>query len=254
MGSGVSISVITATWNCANTLTDCLQSVADQDYKNREHIIVDGASTDGTIELINSRINQISMFMSEPDTGIYDALNKGLRLANGDIVGFLHADDIFAHRSVLSRVSEAFRDDRVCAVYGDLEYVQQGDLTKVVRRWQSREFRQRDLKWGWMPAHPTLYVRREWYSRIDGFDSSYRISADYFSVLKLFTQPDFHAEYIPDVLVKMRLGGASNKSLRAIARKTREDWRALRSCNIGRVGAACAITWKNLSKLPQFLP
>lgn len=246
------ISVITATWNCANTLPDCLVSVAWQSHANREHIIIDGVSTDGTMDVINQHIEQIAAFISEPDKGIYDALNKGLQRATGDVVGFLHADDLFASADVLSIIASAFEDPSVCAVYGDLEYVSHQDTAKVIRRWQSKPFASKDLRWGWMPAHPTLYVRRDWYARIGGFDTSYRIAADYLSILKLFTQPGFKAVYLPEVLVTMRLGGASNKSLRAAINKSKEDWRALRSSGFGVAGAVRAIAWKNLSKVGQF--
>lgn len=253
MGKNIKISIVTATWNCTKTLPDCLASVARQRYDNIEHVIVDGASTDGTIDVVNRHIDQVAIFKSERDKGIYDALNKGINLATGDVVGFLHADDLYASDDVLSKVAKAFEDPNVCAVYGDLEFVSQHDTTKVIRRWQSNPFKMRDLGWGWMPAHPTLYVRREWYALIGGFEISYRIAADYLSILKLFTQPGFKAEYIPDVLVTMRLGGASNKSIKAIIKKSKEDWRALRSCNFSVPSAARAIAWKNLSKLSQFI-
>jgi glycosyltransferase involved in cell wall biosynthesis len=252
MVRNITISIVTATWNCANTLPDCLASVARQSYANREHVIVDGASTDETFNVINQHIGQIATFKCEPDKGIYDALNKGIHLATGDVVGFLHADDLYASDEVLVKIAKAFEDPEVCAVYGDLEYVSRQDTSKVIRRWQSKPFNQKDLGWGWMPAHPTLYVRRDWYAKIGGFDISYRIAADYLSILQLFTHPDFKAVYIPGVLVTMRLGGASNKSVKAIVKKSKEDWRALRSCDFSMPGALRAIAWKNLSKLRQF--
>jgi glycosyltransferase involved in cell wall biosynthesis len=252
MEKNIKISIITVTWNCAKTLPDCLASVASQNYANREHIIVDGESTDGTIEVINQHIDQIAVFKSEGDKGIYDALNKGLKLATGNVVGFLHADDFFASAAALSKIAQTFEDPTVCAVYGDLEYVSQQDTSKVIRRWQSKPFNRLDLGWGWMPAHPTLYVRRDWYTKIGGFDISYRIAADYLSILKLFTQSGFKTEYIPNVLVTMRLGGASNKSIKAIFKKSEEDWRALRSCGFSMSSALRAIIWKNLRKLSQF--
>lgn len=253
MVKNIKISVVTATWNCAKTLPDCLSSVARQNYPNLEHVIIDGASTDGTIDVIEEHIDQIDIFKSEEDKGIYDALNKGIQLATGDVVGFLHADDLYASDDVLSRIAEAFKDPMVCAVYGDLVYVSQDNTSKVIRSWQSNPFKMQDLGWGWMPAHPTLYVRRDWYSIINGFDISYRISSDYLSILKLFTQPGFRTVYIPDVLVKMRLGGASNNSIKAIIKKSKEDWRALRSCHFSVPSALRAIIWKNLSKLSQFV-
>jgi glycosyltransferase len=248
----LTISVITATWNCAETLPDCLASMASQDYAYREHIIIDGASTDGTIDVVNNHIDQVTVFRSEQDKGIYDALNKGINLASGDVVGFLHADDIYASYDVLSKITKVFEDPSVCAVYGDLEYVARHDVNQVIRRWTSNSFRQKDLGWGWMPAHPTLYVRREWYFSIGGFDRSYRIAADYLSILKMFNQTDFKSAYVPCVLVKMRLGGTSNKSLKSVMHKIGEDWRALRSCGFSFCGTVRAIAWKNFSKLSQF--
>ena len=218
----------------------------------REHIVVDGASTDGTIEVLHSHRNQLAVLQSEPDNGIYDALNKGLALASGDVVGFLHADDLYAHPDVLRRVAAAFTDPAVCAVYGDLQYVRQQDTSHVVRHWKSKPVTPNSLAWGWMPPHPTLYVRRDWYKRIGGFDTRYRIAADYLSVLQMFSQTDFKAMYLPEVLVKMRLGGASNRSLKAVLRKSAEDWRALRQVQVGAMGGAGALLWKNLSKLGQF--
>ena len=250
--SGFKVTVVTATWNCAETLPVCLESVACQTYQCVEHIIVDGASTDGTVDIIKSHSSAVQKYISEPDRGIYDALNKGVRMASGDIVGFLHADDFFASREVLSMVAESFSDPSVCAVYGDLEYVSKHDTSKVVRRWRSCAFQRCRLGWGWMPPHPTLYVRREWYSRIGGFDISYRISADYLSILQLFSQIEFKAVYLPEVLVKMRLGGVSNRSVRTILNKSKEDWRAMRKCKLNAFQIVRALVWKNLSKLSQF--
>ncbi len=252
MNTNITISVITATRNCVNTFSDCLSSIASQTFQSKQHIVVDGVSCDGTIELIERHSKQISLFKCEPDSGIYDALNKGILLSSGDIVGFLHADDLYAADDVLFKVANAFKDPSVCAVYGDLVYVKQKDTTKVVRNWKSKSFKRGDLAWGWMPAHPTLFVRREWYERIGSFDKTYRISADYLSILLLFSQPGFKAVYIPEVFVKMRLGGESNKSLKSLVHKTREDWLALRSCGFSFVGALRAIACKNLSKLGQF--
>jgi len=245
------ISIITATYNCAATLGDALDSVAAQQYGNREHVLVDGASTDGTLALLESRRSPQSSLVSEPDKGIYDALNKGIARATGEVVGFLHADDIYADDRVLQRIADAFVDPSVTAVYGDLQYVRKQDTSSVVRHWRSGPYSRSKLGWGWMPPHPALYVRREWYDRIGGFDTRYRIAADYDSILKLFSQPDFKAAYIPEVLVKMRVGGASNRSLKNILQKSREDYSALKHSGVGGAGA---LLWKNLSKLGQFLP
>lgn len=244
------ISVVTATYNCAGTVAHALDSVASQRDVDIEHLVIDGGSRDGTVDLLNARRSQLAHLVSEPDRGIYDALNKGIARARGDVVGFLHADDVYADARVLADVAGAFADPTVQAVYGDLQYVQEDDPSRVIRHWRAGEFSRRRLAWGWMPPHPSLYVRRSWYDRIGGFDTRYRIAADYFSILQLFSAPDFNAAYIPRVLVQMRLGGASNRSLSNIVRKSREDLDALQRSGVGGVGA---LLWKNASKLGQFV-
>jgi glycosyltransferase involved in cell wall biosynthesis len=246
------ISIITVTYNVRDSVRDCLSSVAAQTYPYREHVIIDGASTDGTLDVLQAHRQQLAALVSEPDRGIYDALNKGIHRAKGGVVGFLHADDVYAHPDVLRWVAEAFADPSVDAVYGDLEYVRQDDVSHVVRYWQAGPFSPHRLAWGWMPPHPTLYVRRACYARLGGFDTRYRIAADYHSILCLFSQAGFKAVYVPRVLVKMRVGGASNRSLGNIIRKSREDLDALRRTRVGALGGLGALAWKNLSKLTQF--
>lgn len=253
MKNEITISVVTATWNSVNFVSDCMNSVSQQDYKKYEHVIVDGASTDGTVELISKYLGPKSKLYSEPDGGIYDAFNKGIGLSTGEVIGFLNADDFYASSNALTQIAEAFKDPTVCAVFGDLEYVKQQDTSVIVRRWKGNQFNIRDLVYGWMPAHPTFYVRREWYDLIGGFDASYKISADYFSMLKLFSHLDFKTKYIPYCLVKMRLGGASNKSLNMLLRKSIEDWRALRSSGNGLASSILTLACKNTRKIPQFI-
>lgn len=248
----VNISILTVSFNCIETIEDCLDSVLTQTYPHREHVVIDGASQDGTLALLQARIAQLAVLVSEPDLGIYDALNKGIARASGDVVGFMHADDVYASPDVLENVAQAFADPTVCAVYGDLEYVSTYDTNKVVRRWQSKAFSTQRLAWGWMPPHPTLYVRREWYRLIGGFDIRYKISADYFSILQLFNNPEFKSVYIPKVFVKMRLGGISNRSLYSIIRKSYEDWDSLQRTGAGAWCGLRALIWKNLSKVRQF--
>lgn len=249
--ANLTISVVTATSNCDQTVKECLASVAAQTYPYREHLVMDGASTDNTLAILTAHAQQLAILKSEPDTGIYDALNKGILLAHGDVVGFLHADDVYASPDALARIAAAFEDPAVSAVYGDLQYVSKVDTAQVVRQWRSSIFTSKSLVWGWMPPHPTLYVRREWYERIGGFDTRYRIAADYLSILQMFSQADFKSVYVPEVLVKMRLGGASNRSLMNLLRKSAEDWRALRSTGMCALGGVGALVWKNLSKLGQ---
>jgi glycosyltransferase len=244
------ISVITAVFNREDTVQDALASVARQSYALIEHVIVDGASTDGTRAILEQHRENIAVLVSEPDEGIYDALNKGIARSTGDVVGFLHADDLFADERVIERIADAFRDPAIDAVYGDLVYVRRSDPSSVVRRWRAGVFSQAQLGWGWMPPHPTFYVRRAIYERLGSFDTRHRIAADYDCMLRFLGGGGIRPAYIPEVLVKMRVGGASNRSLGAILRKSREDYRALRE---NRVGGAGALIWKNLSKIRQFL-
>lgn len=246
----VKISVVTATYNCAATILDCLRSIAEQRHQDIEHILVDGASTDGTVELLHQQASRPNRIISEPDGGIYEALNKGVAHASGEIVGFLHADDLYADARVLEDVASAFQKPDVEAVYGDLIYVRKSDTDKVVRYWRSSPFARSSLARGWMPPHPTLYLRRRVYERFGGFDLSYRIAADYEFMLRVLAAIDGKVTYVPRVLVKMRLGGESNRSIRNIIRKSAEDLRALRS---NRVGGVASLLLKNGSKLGQFV-
>lgn len=243
------ISVITAVFNNRDTILDCLASVREQTYHDIQHVVIDGASTDGTSDLLHQHRSRIDVLVCEPDRGIYDALNKGIAHCNGDVIGFMHADDIYADNQVLTRVARAFVDPEVGMVFGDLQYVTKEDTSRVFRHWRAGEFSPAKLAWGWMPPHPTLYVRRDIYSRLGGFDTAFKIAADYDYVLRLFSSSSLKSVYVPDVLVKMRVGGASNRSLRNILRKCREDLEALRK---NQVGGVSALVWKNLSKLGQF--
>ena len=251
----IKISILTPTLNCVDTLPDCLSSISNQTYKNIEHIILDGKSTDGTVEVIEEYLNESNtdiIFHCKLDKGIYDALNSGLKVVTGDVVGFLHSDDLYANNDVLSKIATVFEDHSICAVYGDLQLISRQDITKVIRHWVSKPFKFRYLKWGWMPPHPTLYVRRDWYSKINGFDPTYLISADYLSILKLFGQREFRSIYLPMVFVKARLGGVSNKSFRNTILKLKEDWSALRIYGFGIVESSIALIAKNITKLKQF--
>lgn len=244
------ISIITAVLNREATVAQAIASVAGQSHVNVEHLVIDGASTDGTLAAIEHARHPTMRLFSERDGGIYEALNKGIGLATGDIVGVLHSDDFFAHGLVLEKVAAAFADPGVLAVYGDLDYVSAADTRKVVRQWRSGSFSPQKLRWGWMPPHPTLFLRREVFERHGAYDQSYRIAADYEAILRCFGREDLRPVYIPEVLVKMRLGGESNRTLRGIVNKSLEDYRALRSNGIGGVGV---LAWKNISKLSQFV-
>lgn len=247
------ISLVTATHQCVGVVADCLDTVQGQRLQTYEHLLIDGASTDGTLAILKTRIDSVTTLLSEPDDGIYDALNKGIDRSTGDVVGFLHADDLFADDCVLSDVVSTFESDpSLDAIYGDLIYVDRDNPFKVIRCWRSQPFAPYLLQRGWMPPHPTLYVRREWYRRLGGFDTSYRIAADYRFILSLFSQPGFRSQYLPRVMVKMRVGGVSNRSVSSLIRKSSEDWRALREFGFSAPQALIALGSKNLSKLSQF--
>jgi glycosyltransferase involved in cell wall biosynthesis len=243
------ISVITAVYNRADTIGEAMRSVQAQSYRPIEHVVVDGASRDATLAVVEQLRDANTCLLSEPDEGIYDAINKGLRIASGDVLGLMHSDDVFAHDHVLNRVAEAFADPRIDMVYGDLDYVAKADTSKVIRAWKAGSFSRDRLRRGWMPPHPTLYVRRHVIETHGAYDSAYRIAADYDAVLRWFGAAGLTSAYIPEVMVKMRVGGESNRSLGRIIAKSREDYRSLRRHGVGGVGT---LVWKNLSKLGQF--
>lgn len=246
------ISVITATYNCEKTLRTTLESIAAQTHPEIEHLVMDGGSTDHTMALVNAWTAHTVSSESEKDKGIYDALNKGIAKASGEIVGFLHADDVLQDAHVLEKIAKAFEDPSILAVYGDLVYVSQYDLTRVIRTWTSSPFHLQQLRDGWMPPHPTFYARRSLYERLGGFDLQYKIASDYDNMLRLLRGPDgrgIRTAYIPDVLVRMRTGGVSNKSLGNIFRKSCEDLKVARRNEIGGLGT---IAMKNISKIGQF--
>lgn len=243
------LTLITATFNCVRTLAEAFDSLDRQSYNNIEHVVIDGGSTDGTLALIQARARAgLCVYVSEPDAGIYDALNKGVRKARGDVIGFLHADDLFNDSAVLEDVARAFRDDQTDVVYGDLVYVDALDTNKVVRYWRSRPFQKRLLRWGWMPPHPTCFMRSRIYEECGKFDASFRIAGDYEHILRVFSRSGLKSIYLPRVMVQMRVGGVSNRSLRNVLRKMSEDWSALRRHHQGGV---FTVLVKNLSKVGQ---
>ena len=247
------ISIITVVYNNAATIADCINSVVSQKYPFIEHIVVDGDSTDGTQDIICKYGDKISKYVSEPDLGIYDAMNKGIGLASGNIVGLLNSDDILSDNFVLQRVSEFFSDNPdIDACYGDLCYVSQNDPTKIVRYWRSKPYKNGLFKKGWVPPHPTLYIRREIYEKYGGFDLSYRIAADFEFMLRLFATHHIRTAYLPHIMVKMRLGGTTNRNLKNILLQNLEIRRALRSHNMSS-SLAGFIVHKACSRFLQFI-
>lgn len=243
------ISIVTAVINRVGTIVETMASVHSQTYPCVEHIIQDGGSKDGTLEQMQRYANKSTRLVSEPDDGIYDAINRGIRRANGDVIGLMHSDDLFADCDVLAKVAKAFEDPGIDGTYGDLQYVAHDDTNRIVRHWKSGSYKHSQLKRGWMPPHPTLYLRRDVFERHGMYDISFGIAADYDAILRYLAIGKINLAYIPEVLVKMRLGGESNRSLERILRKSSEDLRAIRKNGVGGIGTLAA---KNLSKLGQF--
>jgi len=216
------ISIITATFNSASTVRDTLTCIGRQGHPDIEHIIVDGGSTDRTLELV-AEFPHVSRVVSGKDKGIYDAMNKGIGLATGDVIGILNSDDVYTDDEVLSDVARAFVDPDVMTVYADLQYVDSADLEKIRRHWRSGPFKPANFYFGWMPPHPTFFVRREVYERAGVFNLSIRSAADYELMLRILLKHRVPAYYIPRVIVKMRAGGMSNASLLNRLRGNKED-------------------------------
>jgi glycosyltransferase len=245
------ISVITITYNSEKTLRDTIDSVLSQTYEDIEYIIVDGKSKDSTCDIVRSYGDRITKFVSEKDAGLYDALNKGIGMATGDVVGFLHSDDLYVSADSVKLIAEAFIHFNVDSVYGDLVYVDQADTSRIVRFWRSGKFHRSKALTGWMPPHPTFYAKRKVYVDYGGFNTTFRIAADYESILRFLVRFKISTFYIPLVLVRMRVGGESNKSIKNLIRKSWEDIRAM---NINGVLFFAALFSKNASKFKQFMP
>lgn len=212
----MTISIITATYNSGRTLTDTLESVLRQSYTDIDYVIVDGGSKDNTLDIIRqyeSRFKGRMRWISEPDKGIYDAMNKGIRMAAGDVVGLLNSDDFYTSNDVLEYVAKTMSDPNVDAVYGDIHYVNDDDLTHCVRYYSSRVFRRGLMRMGFMPAHPSFYCRRTIYERYGAFDTSLRIAADFENLLRLIYVNCIRIKYIPKDFVTMRTGGASSSGM-----------------------------------------
>jgi len=245
------LSIVTVCLNSVETVEDTIKSVLIQDYKDIEYIIVDGGSTDGTIDVIEKYRERMSRFVSEPDKGIYDAMNKGLGLCTGEAVGFLNAGDFYAGEFVISRVAALMSETNVEAVYGDLEYVASNEPGKRIRRWKSQAYRNGLFEKGWHPPHPAFFVKRQVFEKYGYFNPKFKIAADYELMLRFLRKYGVSSCYIPAVLVKMRIGGKSNKNLSQIIRANIECYKAWGENGL-KVGAF-TILRKPMSKLKQYL-
>lgn len=244
-------SIITAVYNNRTFVETALLSVINQSHPDIEYIVIDGNSSDGTVEILKDYYGQgkITHFVSEPDNGIYDALNKGLTRATGDVVGFLHSDDFYVKNNILADLNDIFENNLTDAVYGDLTYVSKKNPEIIVRYWKSCMFSPSLLSKGWMPPHPTFFVKREVYLRAGFFDTGFRIAADYELMLRFLGKYKISAKYFPETIVAMRVGGASNRSIKNLFVKSYEDFIAIKRYNTGNF---VTLLLKNMSKVSQF--
>jgi glycosyltransferase involved in cell wall biosynthesis len=244
------VSIITVTYNSEKYLADCIESVKKQTYGDIEHIIIDGKSTDNTLKIIHKYSAHIASWMSESDRGIYDAINKGMRMATGDIIGVLNSDDMLASADVIMDIVALFDESGTDAVYGDLAFVHPVNTQKLLRFWKGLPYKRSRFKFGWMPAHPTFYIRRDLVSRYGEYENHYITAADYEFMARYLYQHKVKACYLPKTIVKMRTGGASNSSLYKRLRANRRDYLAMKRNGIPFAFFVSIL--KPISKIPQF--
>lgn len=243
------VSIITVVFNGERYLEGCILSVLQQDYLNIEYLIIDGGSSDGSLQIAQKYETHLAQLISEPDNGMYDAINKGIKLATGDIIGLLHADDFFADNQVISEIIKRFEETKADAVYGDLDYVDSKSL-QVTRRWRSHQYRHADFKLGWMPAHPSLYIKKHIYDRFGGYSLNFGSAADYELMVRLLFKERIKAFYLPKLMIKMRTGGQSNATFNDRLLALRHDYAAARTNHIPM--AWIAVILKKFRKVKQF--
>jgi glycosyltransferase involved in cell wall biosynthesis len=244
------VSIITVTMNSERYLSDCINSVRRQNYRDIEHIIIDGKSTDGTLNIILQNLNHISYWVSETDRGMYDAINKGLEMATGDVVGILNSDDMFATADAVKSIVDCFETTGTDTVYGDLVYVDACNTQKILRYWKGVSYKRSRFRYGWMPAHPTFYMRRELIEQYGIYENHYYTAADYEFMARYLFLHKASSQYIDTMLVKMRSGGISNENLKSRLRANRRDFLAMRKNKIPFSFFVSIL--KPLIKLPQF--
>lgn len=224
------ISIITVCRNSAKYLESCINSTINQSHKDIEYIVIDGASTDGTLSLLKSKYDKLITLVSEPDDGIYDAMNKGINLANGEIIGFLNSDDFYENDKVISKVANLFKNDTsLDCCYADLIYVNRSDTSKNIRYVKSSNFKKGLFYEGWCPPHPTFFVRKSIYEKYGNFNLNYKIASDVDLMIRFLEVHGINTTYIPEVWVKMRIGGTTNKSIRNIFLQNQEILSSLKT-------------------------
>ncbi|HYG50884.1 MAG TPA: glycosyltransferase family 2 protein [Flavobacteriales bacterium] len=245
------VSIITVSYNSAKTINDTILSVMGQTWANVEYIIVDGGSTDNTLQICKTYGNRIAKIISEPDKGIYDAMNKGLALATGDIIGILNSDDVYAYGTVLEDVVKKMLESGTNALYADLVYVDRLNLEKIKRYWRSGEFKKNKFKWGWMPPHPTVFFKKDLYLQFGNFNLEFRSAADYELMLRFFYKHGVKPAYLPKVITRMRTGGESNASVKNRVKANNEDRKAWKVNDLRP--NLLTLYLKPLRKIPQFI-
>lgn len=245
------ISVITVVLNNKHHIQDCIESVLKQSFNDIEYIVIDGQSTDGTVDVIRQYERNISRWVSEPDQGIYDAMNKGIKLATGEIIGFLNGDDFYANDQILLHVSSIFQQVAINSCYGNLVYVNKNNTKKILRFWHAGPYKIQKFFWGWMPPHPTFFVRRDIYERYGIFNPALGSAADYELMLRFLLKHKITTVYIPEVLVKMRSGGISNASIKNRIMAHRKDYLAWEINDLKPY--PWTLVMKPLSKLNQYV-
>ena len=227
------ISIITPVYNGAATIKDCMESVVSQTYQNKEHLIIDGLSSDATVDLVNSSKYGFLKLVSEKDNGIYDAINKGIDFADGDVVCFLSADDMYAHENVLQTIATVFQSHpEADMIYGDILYVDRTDLSKTVRYWKSSTFKPGLFKKGWMAPNTALFLKKKLFKNYGLFSLKLKMASDYELQFRFFERHKLKSVYVPGILVRMRSGGVSNSNLKNIYKSVRECYQALANQNV----------------------
>jgi len=246
------ISIITVTYNSDSYLCQAINSVSSQNYPNKEYVIIDGKSSDGTLSIIKQQMQQIDEFISESDVGIYDAMNKGIALCTGDVIGLLNSDDMYTDENVLKDIMECFNaDPDLDILYGNLVYVKTGNTNEIVRKWYSKPYYNNFFEDGNVPPHPALFLRSRVYKKAGVFDLQYKLAADYEYMFRIFKKYNFKSKYINRLTVKMRLGGATNKSFKNILDGNKEILKAWK--NNGLKAPIKLMFFRIIKRLVQFV-
>ncbi len=245
------ISIVTVTFNAERFIEDCVKSVLAQKHADIEYIIVDGLSQDSTLHILNRYNDKITKIVSEKDKGMYDALNKGIKMATGEVIGLLNADDFFASDNVVANIGKAFEESKADVLYGDLWYVDQEDTDMPLRKWKSKPYKHGMFQWGWMPAHPTFYAKKELFEKLGYYRLDMGSAADYELMIRFLHKHRVKSVYLPQVMVKMRAGGMSNSSLENRVKANKADLEAMKINDIRFPRLAAFL--KPVRKIPQFL-